>query len=257
MKVPDTNLFTPIYLKLTPDMPWPEHEKVFYVFSRDGLFLCRNHPFFHSCVQTNEWPAELAAHEPMLRLNFPKIPARMFETIIGFFARIGHLHGAEAAVLLAWNTATKAIEVIVPDQTSIVSGGWSKQPYPIEVHYQIPPLPPHLMLIGDIHSHVDEAAYASSMDKQDEAHRPGLHIVAGRISKEPPELHIDVTVDGARFKVNNPALVLEGYEQRRMDEVPTDWETKVTVKSWSSDYDNSAGKSYGNTKDTAAIGRLP
>lgn len=238
MKVSDANLFTALYLKLTPDMPWPEHENVFYLLSRDGLFLCRNHPFFRSCAPTTTWPGELAAHTPSLRLNYPKVSQRLFETIIGFFARIGLMHGAEAAVLLVWNAQTKSVEVIVPEQTSIVSSTWAKKPYPIEVHYEIPPLPPHLMLIGDIHSHVDEPAYASYMDKADEAHRPGLHLVVGRISVEPPEFHIEATMDGMRFKVSDLALVIEGYERRRLHEVPPAWEDKVVVKTWSDYYDS-------------------
>jgi len=236
MKASDHTLLTPIYLKLTPDMPWPDHEKVFYLLSRDGLFLCRNHQFFRSSALTNAWPGELAAHKPSLRLSYPTIPQRLFEKVIGFFARIGSRHGAEAAALFIWNNETRAVEVIVPDQTSIVSS--SGKPYPIEVHYEVPPLPPHLLVIGDIHSHVDEPAYASYMDKQDEAHRPGLHIVVGRISEEPPEFHIEVTMDGARFKVGHPALVLQGYERRRIHEVPQAWLDKVVVKTWASHRDS-------------------
>jgi PRTRC genetic system protein A len=253
MKISDAKLFTPLYLKLTPDMPWPEHEKVFYLLSRDGLFLCRNHPFFRSCAPTTAWPAELAAHASSLRLNYPKVPQRLFEKIIGFFARIGLKHGAEAAVLLVWNTQTKAVEVIVPEQTSLVSSSWAGKPHPIEVHYEIPPLPPHLMLIGDMHSHVDEPAYASFMDKADEAHRPGLHLVVGRISKEPPEFHIEATMDGTRFKVNDLALVAQGYERRRLHEVPPAWEARVMVKTWSSYNDSRYPQPYAPT--TPAVAR--
>ena len=52
-------------------------------------------------------------------------------------------------------------------------------------------MPPNLTLFGDIHSHVDEPAYASGTDKWDERYRAGLHIVVGRLGQEPPELHIE------------------------------------------------------------------
>ncbi len=67
-------------------------------------------------------------------------------------------------------------------------------------------------------------------DIEDEVHRPGLHIVVGRIGSEPPELHIEVTVDGDRFAVKDYKMVLEGYHQRRPEEVPDEWMEQVTVE---------------------------
>ena len=44
------SLLTPILLKTADTMPWPEDESVFHLVTSDGLFLCRNHPFFTSSV---------------------------------------------------------------------------------------------------------------------------------------------------------------------------------------------------------------
>ena len=241
MKVSNETLLTPIYLKLSAEMPWPEAEKVFYLLAGDGLFLCRNHPFFRSSVRAPKAPAELAAHDPFLKLSYPKLPQRLLEKVVGFFARIGLRYGAEAAVLLAWNRTAQRVEVIVPEQHSIVSVGWQGRCHPIEVRYAVPPLPSHVLIIGDIHCHVHGPAYASVMDKNDELHRPGLHIVVGRIGEEPPEFHIEATVDGTRFAVKDPSLVLAGYERRRLHEVPQDWLGKVTVKSWNDYAASSSG----------------
>ena len=227
-------LQTPIFLKTGDEFAWPENERVFYMLTRDGLFLCRNHQFFRSSARVDRWPAELAAHEPQLKLNYPLIPRRLLEQVVGFFSIIGRRHCSEAAVLLAWNQATTKLEVIVPEQVGIVSQGWYSHLYPMELHYETPPLPPHLMVIGDIHSHVDMAAYASGMDKADEEFRPGLHIVVGRIQDEPPQFHCEVTVDGARFRVRDLETVIAGYKRRRESEVPDDWLAKVTIKTWSS-----------------------
>ena len=233
MKLDIPNLFTPFYAKLSDDMPWPEHEQVFYLLTRDGCFLCRNHPFFRSSVAAEKLPSELAKHDGFLRLNYPKLTQRQFERVIGFFDIIGERHGAEAAVLLVWNTKARAVEIVTPPQTSIVSSSWSGRPYPLEVHYEIPPLPPHLMLIGDIHSHVDGAAFASYTDRDDETHRPGLHVVVGRINEEPPEFHVEVVVDRTRFRVNNLSSVVQGYSRRRPREVPQAWIDQVKIMTWS------------------------
>jgi PRTRC genetic system protein A len=163
-------------------------------------------------------------------LNASQISRRLFERLVGFLARIGDRYGAEAAALLVWNERSHRIEAIVPEQCSrigLTRSGWA---FPIELEYTVPLLSPQLLLIGDIHSHVDLPAYASATDKADELHRPGLHIVVGRLSQEPPDLHIEVTIDGTRFEVRDPAMVLAGYERRRLHEVPQQWLDQVHVE---------------------------
>ena len=105
---------------------------------------------------------------------------------------------------------------------------WDGYRSPIGVHY-VPPadLPSDWVPFGDVHSHVDHAAYASSTDKADELHAAGLHVVIGRIRREPPEIHVEAVVDGTRF-VLDPGTVIEGYERRRSD-VPREWLERVQV----------------------------
>ena len=225
-------LHTPIFLKTGDTFAWPENERAFYLLTRDGLFLCRDHLFFRSSTRVDQFPAELAGHAQSLKLNYPKLPRRLLEQVVGFFSIIARRDDSEAAVLLAWNREAGKIEIVVPEQIGVVSRGWSGRGYPLELHYEIPPLPPHLMLIGDIHSHVDMAAYSSGMDKADEEFRPGLHIVVGRIQNEPPEFHCEVTVDGVRFRVRDFNAVIAGYQRRRESEVPEEWIAKVTIKAW-------------------------
>jgi PRTRC genetic system protein A len=230
MKCSDPHLFTPLYLKLDSSMPWPEEELAFYLLTSDGLFLCRNHPLFQSCVRTHGFPSELAPQRPFLRLKYPRIPGLVLERVVGFFELVARRHHSEAAVLLVWNRETGAMEIVVPKQTGIVSSGTYGSVYPIELEYEVPALPPHLLLIGDIHSHVDYAAYASGTDQLDEKHRPGLHLVVGRLSQEPPEFHCEVIADGTRFKVRDLGMVVEGYQERREDQVPPEWLDKLTVQ---------------------------
>jgi hypothetical protein len=108
------------------------------------------------------------------------------------------------------------------------------------------------MLIGDIHSHVDGAAYASGIDKADEAYRPGLHIVVGRIREEPPEFHCAVTADGMRFPVKDIGLVLEDYQRRRCQEVPEEWIAKVRVEEGSG-WKQSARNLSSNTRNEPVL----
>ena len=232
MKCSGQHLLTPLYLKLNDAMPWPEAEKAFYLLSSNGLFLCRNTPFFHSCVPVEDFPSELAGQQPFLKLSYPRIPRRLMELVIGFFDLIGERYASEAAVLIAWNRTTNDVEIIVPDQVGLVGSTWNGNPYPMELEYKVPSLPPHLLLLGDIHSHVDGPAYASYMDKSDEVYRPGLHLVIGRILDEPPQIHCEATADGCRFMVRDLSLILEGYHRRRVNEVPPEWISKVTVKPW-------------------------
>jgi hypothetical protein len=233
MKCSGSHLFTPLYLKLDDAMPWPDTEKAFYLLSRDGLFLCRNTRFFRSCVPVERFPSELAGHKPFLELSYPRVPRRLIELAVGFFDVIGERYNSEAAVLLVWNSLTDSVELVVPDQVGLVSTTWSGLTYPLELEYEVPPLPPHLALLGDIHSHVDGPAYASYTDMHDEAHRPGLHLVVGRILDEPPQFHCEAIADGLRFRVSDLSLVLEGYHRRRVAEVPPEWLAKITVKPWS------------------------
>jgi hypothetical protein len=227
-------LHTPILVKLADDMPLPDDAPVFHLLTRDGLFLCRNHPFFRSSVRVEQFPSELAAHQPFLKMRYPKLPRKLVEQVVGFFAIVGRRYASEAAVLLAWDKTAETVVAIVPEQIGLVGGGWYGDPFPMELQYEIPPLPPNLTLIGDMHSHVDGPAYASSMDKADEEYRAGLHIVVGRIRYEPPEFHCEVTVDGVRFAIKDLGTIMAGYQRRREREVPPEWLDRLTVKSWSS-----------------------
>ena len=230
---PAPNLVTPIYLKTDQAMEWPT-DRMFYLLSRSGLFLCRNHDFFSSCVPADRWPGELAEQRSFLNFDYPRLPQRMLERVVGFFDIIGERHHSEAGVLLTWNSRSKQLEFVVPQQTGTVGGAQYGKPYPMDLYYEVPPLPPHVLLIGDIHSHVDGPAYASWTDRADEAYRPGLHLVVGRILDEPPEFYCAVMADGTRFRVRDLSLVMEGYRQRRRDEVPGEWLDKVKVEAWSS-----------------------
>ena len=238
-----TSLLTPIYIKPRADTAWPE-DSVFYMLTGSGLFLCRNNQFYQSAVPAPRSPVELAKQKSFLAVRYPKVSRRLMEYIVGYFDCVADTHGTEAAVLLAFNKTTGRVQIVVPDQVATVTrNGWGTV-FPVGVEYEIPAnLSPELALIGDVHSHVDSAAYASYIDKHDETYRPGLHIVVGRLNREPPEFHIEAVTDGARFTVKSE-MVLGGYRQRRTD-IPEAWMEKITVQTWSQ-------RHYGKKKDDDA-----
>ncbi len=223
------DLAVPIYLKTSEEMPWPENERAFYLLSQSGIFLCRNHPFFRSSVHAPSWPGELARHDRSLSLRLPRIPRRHVELAVGFFARVAEAWGGEAGVLLVWDEKSRRLRYQVPEQRATVRASRNGVYTPVSLSYVMTEtLAPGCTVIGDMHSHAEAAAYCSSVDRMDEVYRPGLHVVVGRIDREPPEFHCEFVVDGARFIVPNEE-VLEGYARRRRG-VPAAWLSKVQLE---------------------------
>jgi proteasome lid subunit RPN8/RPN11 len=220
---------TPVLVKSTPDIPWPEGERVFYLVGREGLFICRNGEFFRSCVPAARGPSALASQAPFLTPRFPPIPRSLFERVVGFFDRIAELHGSEAAAMLVWDRRAERVRLVVPEQTATVYRAWDGYRSAIGVHY-LPPtdLPVDWIPFGDVHSHVHMAAYASGTDVADETHAAGLHIVVGRIQKEPPEIHVEAVVDGTRFHLDVRDVIVD-YRKRRRN-VPQEWIDRVTLE---------------------------
>jgi proteasome lid subunit RPN8/RPN11 len=223
-------LLTPILAKASEEVPWPQDERLFYVLARDGLYMCRESEFFRSCVKAKGGPSELYPQEPFYEPRFPEIPAEVIERAVGFFTQIADLHGSEAAALLVWDRSERRVRLVVPDQVATMGG--STYRYPIGVHYDpAGDLPGDQVVFGDIHSHVDYAAYASHTDVEDELHSAGLHIVVGRIRDEPPQFHVEAVVDGQRF-VLQLSQVAAGYRHRQMS-APQEWIDRVKIQQWS------------------------
>lgn len=227
MKKIATDLVTPVYLKTGVERELPA-DPAAYVLSSSGLYFCRNHRFFQSCVPAPRWPRELDPHSASLKLHYPKIAREPFEQVVGFFAQVARRHAAEAIVLLLFDHQAGEIRFHVPRQKATVGQSFTGKQYPVDLKYDPPgDLDPNVSLIGDIHSHADEAAYASYKDKLDEVHQAGVHIVVGRVHDEPPDLHCEFVVDGYRFLVSH-RTILQGYHKRNMD-VPQEWLDQVTV----------------------------
>lgn len=234
MNLNNDPLSTPIYLK-DAAFEWPA-DNMFFLLAQEGVFKCRNHPFFKSAVKMKDGIKELESQSESLTLSYPTLPKVLVERAVGFFRLIAEKQNSEAAALWVWNTLTKQVGLIIPEQTAINSGITKHDPkgYPMDVKYTIPMLQPHQLLIGDIHSHVEGGAYASGMDTADETHRPGIHIVVGHIYDKQPQFFCEVVADGERFSVHDLDTVWEGFDQADTNSVPPEWldKVKVEVKTW-------------------------
>jgi hypothetical protein len=218
----------PLYLKTTPDMPRPTDPE-FYWVTRDGAFLCRNHPFFTTDVPTRRPVKALAAHAAACEVRYPRVPVSTLEFVVGFFDRVYEEHRSESVVLLLWDLDRQRYRVWVPDQEATVWRSWSGARSPLDVSYTVPrALPERHLLVGDVHCHGNMPAYSSWTDRADERYRDGVHAIVGRIDDDPPEFHVELAVDGHRFELE-PAQVFEGYRKRRRI-VPRRWLDRVTVK---------------------------
>ncbi len=229
--MPNGALVTPVYIKASADMKMPEADSCYYLVTGSGLYIGRNTRLLRSLVPTTRWPRELVEQQPDLEVKHPKVSGALLGRITGFLWTIADRCGGEAVVLLALDEQTGAIQPIVPPQTATVGWSWRGEAYPIGLYYDIPPLAEQgLTLIGDIHSHGFESAYASAIDVKDEQHWPGLHVVAGRLNQDPPQWHVEYVVDGIRFDMPpDSVLDIEGYTGRTLPADDT-WVSRVHVE---------------------------
>lgn len=237
---------TSIYIKRDETFTWPSEEKFFYILAEGGLYLCRNHPFFSSCVKVKEGPRELVSQKEFVRLKYPKIPKTLIERVVGFFRLVADKQNSESAAIWVWNRVTNQVEVIIPEQKAYNSGSSPQSPHgwPMDVKYEMPTLTPDQVYMGDIHCHVDMSAFASGTDESDEVHRPGIHIIVGHIYTQ-PTFYCDAVVDGERFQVEDFNLIWEGFEKPDTASVPPEWVERVKLATYK--YESSTSYTGGYT----------
>src|SRR5262245_17316807 len=126
--------------------PWAE-DALFYMLTADGLFVCRNHPYFTSCVPAGYGfgPVQLASHTPNLVNRYPRVPQTLIEQAAGFFSWANDAEIGEVALCILHNPETNDMSLVAPKQEC----SWGS------VNYELPTqIPAGYRIIGDIHSHV-------------------------------------------------------------------------------------------------------
>jgi hypothetical protein len=204
----------PIYLK---DQDFsPPADTIYYLLSRDGLFLVKRTPFFEAVVPATGIPW-LESQGAEVHLNAPPLPAAVLLQAVAFFRAVYTRYQSEAVLLLAWREATRTYELVVPHQ--IVGGG--------HCDYEVREFPSGRMRLGTIHSHAAVEAFHSLRDWQDERFEDGLHLTIGNLDAD-LTLSCSVVVQGFRGNIP-PDQMISPY--------PIPWQEAPPEADWGEEVD--------------------
>jgi hypothetical protein len=204
----------PIYLK-DQDFSAPA-DAIYYLLTRDGLFLIKRTPFFEAAVPARGIPwLESQAFE--VRLSAPPLPAALLLQAVAFFQAVFARYRSEAVVLLAWKEASRSYELVVPHQT--VGGG--------HCDYEAREFPPGLIRLGTIHSHAGVEAFHSERDWQDERFEDGFHLTVGNLDGD-LTLSCSVVIQGFRGDIP-PERLISPY--------PVAWDQGPPISDWIGEVD--------------------
>ena len=204
----------PIYLK-DRDFIAPA-DPIYYLLSRDGLFLVKRTPFFEAAVPAAGIPW-LEAQGPEVRLSAPPLPAALLLQAVAFFRAVYTRYRSEAVALLTWREADRAYGLFIPHQT--VGGG--------HCDYEVKEFPGGLLRLGTIHSHAGVEAFHSLRDWQDERFEDGFHLTIGNLDTE-LTLSCSVVVQGFRG---------QAPPERLFSPYPIPWETAPPEEDWAGEVD--------------------
>ncbi len=211
----------PIYLK-DHDFS-PPADPIYYLLTRDGLFLVKKTPFFEAAVPASGIPW-LEPQECEIRLLSPPLPATLLLQAVSFFRAVYSLYKTEALALLGWRQSTGAYELVIPHQTV---GG-------MHLDYQVRDFPAGLTRLGTIHSHAGAEAFHSERDNHDERFEDGFHITVGNIAGEAFQLDVGEIIEELTLSCS---LVVHGYRGylhpgRLFTPYPIPWEEIPGEEAW-------------------------
>ena len=192
----------PVYYfdEIPPELP---EDDACYIVSKH-IYLKKRTGIIDSMVQVDTIDMGSVFPE-YAHMNLPKIKAKTFGEILGFFGMVYGKHKSESGVILNLKThpnneKLKKIDYTVPHQR--VSGGRCK--------YQIV-VDPSYVNCGTIHSHCDFGAFHSGTDQNDERYFDGLHVTVGHVDRNEFSISACVVVNGKRVPVN-PEDYIDGIE---------------------------------------------
>ncbi len=206
----------PIYLK-DQDFSSPA-DPLYYLLTRDGLFLVKRTPFFEATVPATGVPW-LASQGPEVRLAGAPLPASLLLQALAFFRAVYCRYRSEAVALLTWRETAKTYELVIPHQT--VGGG--------HCDYEIREFPQGLTRVGTIHSHAGVEAFHSLRDWSDERFEDGFHLTIGNLDGD-LTLSCSVVVQGYRGHLSPEQLNLPSPIPWDQAPPPEDWAGEVDRK---------------------------
>lgn len=173
--------------------------------------------------------------EPTGYFNLPVMPYEMFVRMDAFFRKVEKLHKTEAILVLTYDPTFFDSEnpsdgwgVLLPDQENTAH----------HCNYEMSNVmaikPPHVYIVGSVHSHPSMSAYFSSTDHNDQADWDGLHITfgwKGGSQDLDTELHIEMVIGGKQYPFNRNQ-VFAGFPAPVVDvAVIEEWLPKVKKSS--------------------------
>ena len=233
-----------IHLKLPQQaLPPLDAGQMRYVVARDGVYLERSSSMYSSSVRIDGAIPLLEPHEQCCILSCSRIPTAMIRSMLGFFQHAYRLHGGEAVLVLLYHPQRRRYRWHCPVQTVEMVCSFGRLYASDSIQFENPlQLPGGYLMFGDAHSH-HGAAVPSWVDRDEEAHQDGLHIIVGHIGSR-PTFHIDFSIDAMRFTVP-PEDVFTSEPEPPYPSPAKLWIQRVRTIQRSFGYTSSYGSSYG------------
>ena len=179
----------------------PAEDETCFIIAKGGIYLKKKLDLIESITPVDKI-SFLEDLVPFAKLNIPKIPAKIFGSILAFFKEVYVLYKSEAIVLLFYNKSTKKYKIHIPEQIVGSASVEYKANMTIKDH----------ILIGTIHSHSSMSAFHSTTDVNDEEKFDGIHITIGKVdNKEIFDVCSSIAVNGMRVPVV-PESYIEGIQ---------------------------------------------
>lgn len=168
----------------------PEDETC-YIVGKQGIFLKKKLDLIESLTPVDKI-SFLNEISSFAKINIPKIPTKMFSSIVAFFKEVYDLYQSEAVVLIYYNKEKKLYKIFVPEQE--VSAGSLK--------YELTKSIPEFILVGSVHSHGSGGAFHSTTDKNDEQGFDGIHFTVGNVDEDFFDICGSIVSNGFRSKIS-------------------------------------------------------
>lgn len=126
--------------------------------------------------------------------EIPKIPTGLLQQVIVLYRNISKTIKSEVYCAIVWNKIKKDFFIHVPKQeVSAATINYTNTP---EIYSS-----PDLVVVMDIHSHVNMSAFFSSVDLKDETATRYFGVI-GKIDNELPEMVVRAASNGKEIKLN-------------------------------------------------------
>ena len=147
----------------------------------------------------------------------PKLPFRLWHEILAFMRWSQAEHKSEALALLLFNTKTQEWNAWAPPQVGIGMTIRADETNPLYKE-QRKAWNGDWVVLGSIHHHCNGSAFASGVDRDDEAKKEGLHLTVGKMEAKECDIHARITVNGYGTVETNPMNLIATADNGFLDD---------------------------------------